>query len=76
MRWSPFNTAGILGDRYTVNRRIQPFFEVERRKYRFRILNGGPSRFYQLFLSSGKPFVVITGDGNFLPGPCSPTACS
>jgi FtsP/CotA-like multicopper oxidase with cupredoxin domain len=69
VRWSPFNTAGILGDRFTVNRRIQPFFEVERRKYRFRILNGGPSRFYQLFLSSGKNFTVITGDGNFLPEP-------
>ncbi|HBL27691.1 MAG TPA: copper oxidase [Acidobacteria bacterium] len=69
VRWNPFNTAGILGDRYTVNRRIQPFFQVERRKYRFRIYNGGPSRFYQLFLSSGKPFVVLTGDGNFLPEP-------
>jgi FtsP/CotA-like multicopper oxidase with cupredoxin domain len=72
VRWSPFNTAGILGDRYTVNRRIQPFFKVERRKYRLRILNGGPSRFYQLFLRSGKNyknFTVITGDGNFLPEP-------
>ena len=48
VRWSPFNTDGILGDRYTVNRKIQPYFKVERRKYRFRILNGGPSRFYQL----------------------------
>jgi FtsP/CotA-like multicopper oxidase with cupredoxin domain len=69
VRWSPFNTDGILGDRYTVNRRIQPFFKVERRKYRFRIVNGGPSRFYQLFLSSGQPFVVVTGDGNLLPAP-------
>jgi FtsP/CotA-like multicopper oxidase with cupredoxin domain len=69
VRWNPFNTNGILGDRYTVNRRIQPFFQVERRKYRFRILNGGPSRFYQVFLSSGRPFVVITGDGNVLPRP-------
>lgn len=69
VRWSPFNTDGILGDRLTVNRRIQPFFRVERRKYRFRILNGGPSRFYQLFLSSGRPFVVVTGDGNVLPRP-------
>lgn len=69
VRWNPFNTDGILGDRYTVNRKIQPFFTVERRKYRFRIINGGPSRFYQLFLSSGRPFVVLTGDGNFLPEP-------
>jgi FtsP/CotA-like multicopper oxidase with cupredoxin domain len=70
-----FNTDGILGDRYTVNRTIQPFFRVERRKYRFRILNGGPSRFYQLFLTANNrndtniPFVVITGDGNFLEEP-------
>ena len=41
-----FNTDGILGDRYTVNRVIQPNFKVKRRKYRFRLLNGGPSRFY------------------------------
>lgn len=69
VRWNPFNTDGILGDRFTVNRTIQPFLEVERRKYRFRIINGGPSRFYQLFLSDGSPFVVLTGDGNFLSEP-------
>ena len=73
--FNKLNTDGILGDKYTVNRRIQPYFKVERRKYRFRILNGGPSRFLQIFLSSGKdrktlhPFTIITGDGNFLPQP-------
>src|SRR5262249_32681409 len=69
-----YNTDGILGDRYTVNRRIQPFLKVERRKYRFRLLSGGPSRFYELFLhtedsSDTTPFSVITGDGNFQPNP-------
>jgi FtsP/CotA-like multicopper oxidase with cupredoxin domain len=70
-----FQTDGILGDKYTVNRKIQPFLRVERRKYRFRILNGGPSRFYRLFLSTGAhrdqfhSFIVITGDGNFLTSP-------
>lgn len=68
-RWVPFNTDGVLGDRFTVNRRIQPFHRVERRKYRLRLLNGGPSRFYQLFWSSGRPFVILTGDGNFLTEP-------
>jgi len=67
--FNPFNTDGILGDKFTVNRIIQPFFQVEPRKYRFRILNGGPSRFYQLYLSTGQPFVVISGDGNILPKP-------
>lgn len=73
--FNKLDTDGMLGDKYTVNRRIQPFFKVERRKYRFRIVNGGPSRFYQIYLASGDdrkilhPFTIITGDGNFLPQP-------
>lgn len=46
---SPIN--GVLGDRFTVNGQIQPKLAVRRRKYRFRLLNAGPSRFYQLFLT-------------------------
>src|SRR5262249_39289519 len=34
--FDPLNTDGILGDKYTVNRIIQPFLRIERRKYRFR----------------------------------------
>lgn len=45
-----FNTDGILGDRWTVNRRVQPLLRVRARKYRFRLFNGGPSRFYEIFL--------------------------
>lgn len=37
---------GILGNRITLNGKIQPFFEVEPRRYRFRVLNPGPSRIY------------------------------
>lgn len=50
MIFDGFNTDGIIGDRWTVNRRIQPSLEVEPRKYRLRLLNGGPSRFYEFFL--------------------------
>jgi FtsP/CotA-like multicopper oxidase with cupredoxin domain len=69
-----FNTDGIIGDRYTVNRIIQPSLAVEARKYRLRLLDGGPSRFYELVLFDrhGKldhPFIVITGDGNIQPNP-------
>ncbi len=64
-----FNTDGIIGDKYTVNQVINPYFQVEPRKYRFRILNGGPSRFYQLFLSNGMQFIQITNDGDLLPAP-------
>jgi len=76
-----FNSNGVLGDQYTVNRVIRPTLKVDRRKYRFRIVNGGPSRFYQLSLhtktdidptlktSKLQPFVLVTGDGNFQPSP-------
>jgi len=74
VRWDAWNTAGILGDMYTVNRKIRPVHKVERRRYRFRILNGGPSRFYQLAMvkygdTKPIPLTTLTGDGNFLPEP-------
>ncbi|HEY1381305.1 MAG TPA: multicopper oxidase domain-containing protein, partial [Gemmataceae bacterium] len=76
LSFNKLNTDGILGDRYCVNRVIQPYLQVERRKYRFRILNAGPSRFYQLYLSSNDQnnqlphkLHVVTGDGNVLYHP-------
>lgn len=63
------DTNGFLGRYYTVNRKITPFLEVEPRKYRFRFLNGGPSRFYELGLRSDQLFTVIANDGNLLPKP-------
>ena len=48
---------------------IQPFLKVAGRKYRFRLLDVGPSRFYEFFLSSGQPFALIANDGNLLPAP-------
>jgi len=66
-----FNLDGMLGDKDTVNGVIQPFLEVKRRKYRFRILVAGPSRVYEFFLSNGQSFVQLTTDGNLLPRPLS-----
>src|SRR5207237_9206579 len=64
-----FETDGFLGDVMTVNLAFKPFFEVERRKYRFRILNGASSRFFKFSLSDGSPFFLIANDGNLLPRP-------
>jgi len=66
-----FNLDGMLGDKDTVNGVIQPFLEVKRRRYRFRILVAGPSRVYEFFLSNGQSFVQLTTDGNLLPRPLS-----
>jgi FtsP/CotA-like multicopper oxidase with cupredoxin domain len=70
------NTDGILGDRYTVNGVIQPFFQVQPRKYRFRLLNGGPSRFYTFALSGGAKFVQCSNDGCLFPKPVTVNNCT
>jgi FtsP/CotA-like multicopper oxidase with cupredoxin domain len=70
-----FNLDGILGDKFLVNGKIQPFFNVQPRRYRFRLLDTGPSRFYSYFLTdlnnlgATNPFWVIANDGNLLPAP-------
>jgi manganese oxidase len=62
-----FNFDGFLGDVMTVNLTYRPYFEVERRKYRFRILNASVSRFFAYGLSDGTPIIQIGNDGNLLP---------
>jgi len=64
-----FQTDGFLGDAMTVNLAYNPFFEVERRKYRFRILNGAVARFFKITLSDASPMIYIANDGNLLPSP-------
>jgi FtsP/CotA-like multicopper oxidase with cupredoxin domain len=62
-----FEHNGRLGDVFTVNGTVQPFFEVQRRKYRFRILNASSARMYQLRLSNGQPFLVFGADTWLFP---------
>jgi FtsP/CotA-like multicopper oxidase with cupredoxin domain len=67
-----FETDGILGNKFCVNGKIQPYFKVARRKYRFRLLDGGPSRFYEFYLTANgvnQVFKYIANDGNLLPAP-------
>lgn len=53
-----FDFDGVLGDKFLVNGKVQPFHRVKRRKYRFRVLNGSNARFYQIFFTdaSGRTF--------------------
>ena len=75
-----FDTDGHLGDKYLVNGKVQPFFNVSKRRYRLRLLDMGPSRFYQLFLtnpdnlSQSIPYWRIMNDGNLLPKPLQVTS--
>ncbi len=62
-----FNLEGIVGDHQTVNLKIKPYLDVKRRKYRFRFLDAGPSRFIELSLSNGSKMTRIANCGNLLP---------
>ena len=65
------NPAGNvpLGDKWCINGAIQPFLRVNRRKYRFRFLNTGPTRTWTHQLTNSMPLTVIATDGNLLEHP-------
>jgi FtsP/CotA-like multicopper oxidase with cupredoxin domain len=75
LAFDSFNLDGILGDKFLVNGAIQPVLHVHPRRYRLRILNAGPSRFQQVYItdlnnpSASNPFYQISTDGNLLPKP-------
>jgi spore coat protein A, manganese oxidase len=68
---SPTVLPEFFGDFILVNGMAWPVMEVEPRQYRFRILNGSDSRFYNLALSNGQPFYQVGTDDGFLNAPVS-----
>ena len=61
--------SSLYGDVLLVNGVPWPVMKVERRKYRFRVLDASISRSYRLALSTGDPFTVIATDGGLMPRP-------
>ena len=59
----------MYGDAMLVNGKLAPDLEVERRTYRFRLINASNARFYYLQLSTGTPIVQIGSDQGLLPRP-------
>jgi spore coat protein A len=55
----------FFGDVVLVNGKVWPYFEVEPRPYRFRVLNASNARFYRLTLTESDD----TGATNGRPGP-------
>ncbi|MFC5477043.1 multicopper oxidase family protein [Massilia suwonensis] len=64
---------GFLGNHFLVNGKVQPYFKVEGRKYRFRLLNGSMARYFEMYLADAgdrdQPFTFIGSDGNLLERP-------
>jgi FtsP/CotA-like multicopper oxidase with cupredoxin domain len=67
---------GFLGDTFFVNGAAQPYFKVEARKYRFRILNGSNARYYNLSMSNSQAMVQIANEAGLLSKPYSMSAIS
>lgn len=65
----PYWRSAFIGNTIMVNGKVWPNLDVERRQYRFRILNGSNTRTYNLKLSNGQSFIQIGSDGGFLPHP-------
>lgn len=70
----PYHIPEFFGDVICVNGRSWPFFEVEPRRYRFRLLNGSNARMYGLFLTNdnngGVPIMYQIGsDGGLFNNP-------
>jgi FtsP/CotA-like multicopper oxidase with cupredoxin domain len=59
--------SGLWGDVILVNGRPWPVMKVQRRTYRFRILNSSISRSYKWRLSNGMPMQVVATDGGLMP---------
>jgi FtsP/CotA-like multicopper oxidase with cupredoxin domain len=72
----PFWNPEFFGDVIVVNGRSWPYFEVQPRRYRVRLLNGSNARFYEIHFENASPFTtatppiyVIGTDGGLLDRP-------
>jgi spore coat protein A, manganese oxidase len=65
----PSSIPEFFGNFILVNGEAWPVLNVEPRQYRFRILNGSDSRFYNLFLSTGQVMQQIGSDDGLLRSP-------
>ncbi|TNB75679.1 multicopper oxidase family protein [Arthrobacter sp. BB-1] len=59
--------SGLWGDVILVNGAPWPVMKVQRRIYRFRVLNASISRSYRFSLSTGDPVTMVATDGGLMP---------
>lgn len=66
---SSYEADGVYGDTLLVNGTINPYFKVNAKIMRLRLLNGSNARNYTLKLSDGASFKQIASDGGLLETP-------
>jgi FtsP/CotA-like multicopper oxidase with cupredoxin domain len=67
IRYDDSSTSGLWGDVILVNGKAWPVMKVQRRVYRFRLLDCSISRSYRLALSTGDPMTVVCTDAGLMP---------
>ncbi|QIB70796.1 multicopper oxidase domain-containing protein [Aminipila butyrica] len=70
----PYWVPGYIGDCLLVNGKVWPRLSVERKRYRFRLLNGSNERVYNLSFSTGMTFWAIGSDSGYLERPVELTS--
>jgi FtsP/CotA-like multicopper oxidase with cupredoxin domain len=65
----PFWVPEFVGDVIAVNGKVWPFMEVQKKRYRFLVLNGSNARAYELSLGTGQDIWVIGNDQGYLDAP-------
>jgi spore coat protein A len=61
------------GNAILCNGKLYPYMEVEPRRYRLRLINAANTRFYELSLANGRPFLQIASDQGLLTAPLERT---
>jgi FtsP/CotA-like multicopper oxidase with cupredoxin domain len=70
LHWDDHDRSSLMGDVILVNGVPWPVMPVQKRRYRFRILNASISRSFNLSLSDARAKLwVIATDGGFMPKP-------
>jgi FtsP/CotA-like multicopper oxidase with cupredoxin domain len=70
LHWDDHSHSSFMGDTILVNGVPWPILNVQKRRYRFRILNASISRSFRLSLSDPRAtMTVIATDGGFVPKP-------
>lgn len=59
----------VFGNAILTNGKLQPYLDVEPRKYRFRVMNGSNGRFFRFSLENNAAFHQIGSDQGLLAAP-------
>jgi spore coat protein A, manganese oxidase len=73
-KMNPYALIAFVGNTIMVNGKVWPNMNVNQAQYRFRLLDGSNSRFYNISLTNDMPFTLIGSDGGYIKSPANITS--